>query len=822
MSLPRHRPSASASFALLPVAAALALISHSAWAQLPPPIVSAGGQIPSINTEQAIPIYPHVRLNGTHIADAMGFYAKGDTVYANASTLRGIGISLEDHECHASEVDRAVAGLPPGYFAIKSCPALVSSSFIARQQLLGLQAPLSRLDLPTTELAVRPDSEAPELTRPGYSMVLNYDLSASGSSDTSTRRGAYTQWRLGTPLGYLESNHVQSLQDGKTSHQRLDTFWRSVWPEQGVSLTVGDTFTSQLGGSNGSRLGGVQISSSFNTRPWYQKLPQTLLHNSTEMPGVVDLYINGIKQYSQDVAAGPYELTLPPTVSRSGNAQIITRDALGRQTVVEVPLYDSTELLAPGLAEWSLEAGKLRRSNEGSGSYDKDLAYSGNIRQGVSDNLTLQVHSEGKKGYRQAGYGFRAAAAFPSRFGGQASYSKLHGKTGHQYRLFAQQQGSRWTLSAGFSKDSPYFASFGHSLSDKPFDSQPKQRRQAYLNGSLSLNDWGYLSLGRVWSRSGNDEDDIWSLGWNRQISPRVHLVASANYNQKDSRQRNASIGVNVQLDGNIQSDNYYTHNNGLDGISTQLRRNVSQIGDWGWNLGYQDDHRHQDQSLTAGVQHINQFGEGSVQARQRPHGQNSWQADWRGGLSMMAGKAAASRTVYDSFAVVETSGVADVPVMVNNQIVGYTDKNGKVLVPGLSAYVGNRIQIDSNKLPPNQRVENNIRSVVPYEKAGVTASFDIHSFHAWTARLQNAQGQDLPMGASLIDAAGQAFTVVGFDGQVYAETAAKTAQKGQHNYTVRYINEANGQTQECRFGLNLAGNKANEFVEDFGAVTCR
>lgn len=808
--------------ALLPLAAALSLCgaAGSAWAQLPLPVTAKGGQPSNINLQQVYAVYPRISINGGARDDVVGFFAQGDTLYANHASLVQLGINLTADECQATPATSPVAGLPEGYFPLAQC-TLVQHRYEAGKQRLSLQAPIDRLNLPTTQLGYNNLTGLPQLSRPDFSAVLNYDASISGADGTSNSKGLYTQWRAGTPWGYFETNHVQTNTLGRTTHQRLDTYWRSVWPEQGLSLTVGDTYSSQLAGDGGSRMAGLKIASSFSTRPWQQKLPQTLFTGSTELPGAVDLYLNGVKQYGQDVTAGPYELTLPPTVGSAGTAQIVTRDALGRQTVVDVPLYDTAELLAPGLQEWSVEAGALRLAQGAGKQYDNNLLVSGSLRRGLTNRLTMQLHGEAKDDYRQGGIALRGSATFPTQLGGQLSLSQYQGKSGHRVNVFAVQQMQRWSFSAGLNQASAEFATLGNTLSNAPFVGTGSNSKQAYLQAGWSDVTLGSFGLGRVWARQAGTTQDVWSLNWNKQLNPSVSLMAGLSYDARDAKQRSAVIGLNMQLGKNINSSAYVTHQQGTTGLNAQLQKSTTAVGDWGWNLGWQDDQDHAQQAATAGVQHISQYGDGNAQVRRDRGGLQSWQANWRGGVVLLDGKVAPTRSVYDSFAVVSTNGVAGVPIKVQNTYVGTTDSAGKIFIPNLLAYQNNLVAIDSAMLPANQRVNTSRQTVVPYEKAGSKVQFDVQTIKAWTVTLKQSDGSIMPMGASVLSTTGQPLTVVGFDGQVYIETAQSDAATGKSGFRVVSA-DAHGRTQECRFNLDLsAATQSQEFVHNFGVVTC-
>ena len=78
------------------------------------------------------------------------------------------------------------------------------------------------------------------------------------------------------------------------------------------------------------------------------------------LPSAVDLYINGVKQYSGNVPAGPFQLNTVPTINGAGSAQVVLTDAFGRSSVINLSLYATNRLLQAGLADWSVEVGPVR------------------------------------------------------------------------------------------------------------------------------------------------------------------------------------------------------------------------------------------------------------------------------------------------------------------------------------------------------------------------------------------------------------------------------------------------------------------------------
>lgn len=63
-------------------------------------------------------------------------------------------------------------------------------------------------------------------------------------------------------------------------------------------------------------LGGLQIGSNFDLQPYMTTTPLPAFFGSATLPSAVELYVNGLKQYSGEVPAGPFELNTAPKHQR--------------------------------------------------------------------------------------------------------------------------------------------------------------------------------------------------------------------------------------------------------------------------------------------------------------------------------------------------------------------------------------------------------------------------------------------------------------------------------------------------------------------------
>ncbi len=314
--------------------------------------------------EQAwLTVYPQVKVNGSIRDGIEPFMSRNGVLYARPESLRAYGIALPDAEAAEAGKNGIVPEIQDGastpgagvWFELSAIPGL-QAKYDASAQTLDLTAPLEwQPDLKTARIGA-PQENRYAIAKPGFAAVLNYDANISRNRSGNGTQGVFGEIRLSTPWGYL--NHTQFANRSRNKESgahgntaRLDTYWRTVWPEQGISLTVGDTLTGQIGSWGGTRIGGIKISRTYNTRPWKQTAPLRSYLGKSTLPGTVDLYLDGVKQMSRDIEAGEYELILPPSISGRSNAQVVATDVLGRTVVVDMPLYGGSGLLAKGLNE---------------------------------------------------------------------------------------------------------------------------------------------------------------------------------------------------------------------------------------------------------------------------------------------------------------------------------------------------------------------------------------------------------------------------------------------------------------------------------------
>jgi outer membrane usher protein len=231
-----------------------------------------------------------------------------------------------------------------------------------QEQTQRLEITADSRSLIATKLGVTGVAEIGEPDRSPYGAAFNYDVLATRAAGQITG-GALTDFRFFGPYGTFSSTGLGSFSPALSQgpFARLDTAWTYSDPDSISRYRVGDVITGGLGWSRPIRLGGVQVTTDFALRPDLVTFPIPSLTGETKVPSSVDILVNGVRQISQSVPAGPFQMQRPPIITGAGEVSVAVTDALGRQTVMTLPFYASTKLLTAGLSSYSVELGGVRQ-----------------------------------------------------------------------------------------------------------------------------------------------------------------------------------------------------------------------------------------------------------------------------------------------------------------------------------------------------------------------------------------------------------------------------------------------------------------------------
>lgn len=236
--------------------------------------------------------------------------------------------------------------------------------------------------------------------------LLNYDIYTQQGDESAIN--TFSELRAFNAAGVLSTTQLTQYsteENADNSVERLDTSWRTSFPETMLAVTVGDTLTSSLIWSRPTRIGGIQIGTDFGLRPYMPTTPLPAYLGSATLPSNVELYVDGVRYYNGEVPAGSFQINTMPNISGAGTGQVMMTDALGRTSVQNFSFYNDQQLLREGLTAWSAELGTVRE-NYGYSSFDYASApvLSGTWRRGFSNTFTAGTHAETSDGLINAGF----------------------------------------------------------------------------------------------------------------------------------------------------------------------------------------------------------------------------------------------------------------------------------------------------------------------------------------------------------------------------------------------------------------------------------
>ena len=588
--------------------------------------------------------------------------------------------------------------------------------------------------------------------RPQPGVLLNYDLSvAHGGSGGPLTSGALLEAVAFSRFGNLVTSALVRDDGISRSATRLDTFWRYDLPHRLETLVVGDTVGVGGGWSRPARYGGIRWGRDFGMRPGFVTLPQLTLNGEAALPSTVEVLVNNARRLSQPMPPGPFELSNVPIVTGAGEINLVVRDLLGRETVVRQSYYASPRLLAPGLTDFSFEAGWLRTGYGESSAYGKGFG-AATWRQGLSNRLSGEARLELQAERRAAGLelagllgdwavGRMALAASSSSTQGVAEHGQLL-----QLGIERSTPGGGGALQ--YEHASQGFAPFGEGIGPVAVAQRARTRWLASLGGAL----WGPVSGGMSYVQQTRwDGDRVQSLGLSASLPlwQRASLSLSLSKRLDGDRAWRASLSISLPLDNGIStSARVETASGSQATAAVSAARNPPAGPGLGWRV---EGSTQESQLARGGVQYNTSQAEFAADAASDSKGQVALRGGARGTLGWLSGMPFASRAVgQGSFAVVDAGGLAGVPVMRSHQVVAETDSRGLAFVPGLLPWQQNQIEIDPVDLPLDVEVGNMVQQVTPYPGSGSVVKFAVRRTRQALVVLHQPDGRPVPVGAKV------------------------------------------------------------------------
>lgn len=701
------------------------------------------------------------------------FLQQGDQLYISTETLQDLKLTLPaDLQTN-----------PAGYYLLEDIPSVKYKYDNSNQKIyldVDIKA-LKRTSYYPAYTIIEPVKLDPAQERPGA--LFNYDFYSQYSEDYFNLSGTHEFRVFGLGEGgilNLSSNYsyTKTDEDSELNALILDTYWQRDLPQKMLTIRVGDDQSKPLSWSRSTRISGVSLSKNFALQPYQITTPLESFKGEVSLPSTVDLFINGLKQTTQQIIPGQFEIETIPIITGVGQAQVVVTDINGQQRVLNFSLYGTNQLLKEDLGDWSFNLGYTRLAyGERSFKYDKDLVTNTSYRYGLTQDLTVETHLE------LAPDLYLGGAGFIQRLGNRAgllnaaySFSDYQGLTGAIYQLGYNWNSRYLTISYNTARQSGEYYDIAH-LNGSAF---PQRSDQFFLGTNNRLGQFGasYIYQEQDWDST----NEFLTFNWSYSFPNKYYLNLSANHDLNESDTR-YYLSLNVPLEKRRTVNLSYQQDQEQEKLSFNARQSISRdVGGWGWQV--QADTAQDNRNIQTQLSRIHNYGEWSLGLQEFKTDNSSSRianGTLSGSLLMMNRSLFPMRRSFDSFALISTSNIPEVPVKLENRSVGKTNRNGELVVTSLNPYQNNKITIDALELPADYYIETTVKNAVPRFGSGVFIDFPVYQMQAIQAVIKQKDGSVIEAGSNvwaspdLKSSIPEPLTVVAHDGMIYMENPKVT-----------------------------------------------
>lgn len=576
------------------------------------------------------------------------------------------------------------------------------------------------------------------------------------------------------PLATLEIGAFSQLGSGSSQFLvrgrdrrgvRLESAWSKDFPRQVATLRIGDGISRAADGWGRSlRYGGLRFATNFATNPGLSILPMQTVSGSAVVPSTVDVFVNNALVTQQQVPSGPFSIGRIPITAGPGTLRVVVTDLLGRESVVEQAIIGTPLLLRPGLDDYSLEIGRLRRNFGGQSNDYGELFSAFTWRRGLGSAFTAEAHLETmERGAMAASIGAATNAAPLGIVSLTAIASDHRSGSGTSCALAVQRPGRHVTVAAVLQYSSPDFWQLGQTSNEK------RSRLSASAVFGVPLGRIGNVNLAYL-KRSYHEPQEapieIVSLGWSSMMTRQLYGGLSLRRSFGASPGTSAGLFFSLILDPRTSSSTFFERsaNSGrsTSGRNIVLQRSLPMGSGWGYRARADAN-----ELIEAGASYQNDTTTLAFDVS-RQRAATSTQLGARGSLLWFGREFFGSRQLNDGFALVRVADRAGVRIYNGNQWVATTDRRGKAIVPRLLPYQENIISIDDRDLPLDVQIGELSLVAVPQFRAGVLLDFPIRSERPAELRVVHADGSPIAAGASVWANGSAREFRVGVDGRVF------------------------------------------------------
>ena len=531
-----------------------------------------------------------------------------------------------------------------------------------------------------------------------------------------------------------------------------------------ANLALGDiSSNSPIIGSTPIR--GVRLSSEENMLPDEERSFRPVIKGVARTNARVRISQNNTVFFEQTVPPGPFEFDDINPISSVGNLTVVIAEADGTQQTFTVPYSAGAGKLNPGSYRYSIATGLYRNFT----STQNTAVVQGYLRYGFNDFTTPGMEVLLGPNYQNLGL----QASFNSKMG-SLNFNTLFShfdpatttpRSGYAYNTtYNPPSMGRFSAYAGVGRQSLRYTTPSAALSStNALFTNDSYKYSTFLGFGLGLDKWGSISLGSSqqssWAGVGSRQ---LRLSYNVSIRQLFVGLAMDRTSYSDNRPKGESVSLSLSLPLSFGSSQgsanaSYNKNGDSDPTQTLSYSGYSQENNFNYNLSQSQTGNFGSSSGSVGVQH--RYGSLGASVTSSTGGNQQTGLNASGSVVLHSGGVILAPTVSETFAIVE------VPKGEGAGVLGSTariNSSGFAVVPYLSPYYINDVQISLEGAPTELEVDNANLKVAPVEGSIVRLKFNATSGRPLLIVLQASSGVRIPIGATVTDSLGNEVGTVG------------------------------------------------------------
>ncbi|MEB5705906.1 fimbrial biogenesis outer membrane usher protein [Pantoea anthophila] len=569
---------------------------------------------------------------------------------------------------------------------------------------------------------------------------VDYNLSGSSGRNQNDRwNSTLLSLRSGANLGAWRLRNTSSWRYDLVSHWQSQTTWLERDLKTLKSqFRVGDTYTS---GDvfDSVQFRGVQMMSDDTMLPESQRGFAPVIHGIAHSNARVTVSQQGYVIYETVVAPGAFEIKdLYPT-AQSGDLDITIHESDGSVRTFTQPYSAVPYMLRQGHLKYSVSGGRYHYS--GSHNLRSPEFVQSTLFYGLPHDFTAFGGVQLAQNYHAAAAGLGKSLGDFGSLGMDVTFASTRlpqglSRSGQSVR--AQYQKNFASTNTTFSMASYRYSSSGfYAFSEanaltSPASFVDNKRSRSEIAVSQGIGDAGSLSasayMQRYWRSNRNDR--TLHLGFYSNYKAISWGVAWFYTDSTHARKADRAISFNISVPLSAllpdSSVSYSMNASNRGDVSQQIGLSGSALQNNNLHYTLQQGHDSQGQNVNSSGSLDYRGSQGSVSVGVG-HDRHSTQYSYglSGGIVAHAHGVTLSQPLGDTFAIVRVPDTANVGIQSGSNV--FTDGRGYAIVPSLSPYHENAIELETETLPDNVDVELDGQTAIPTRGAIVLADYATH-----------------------------------------------------------------------------------------------